>query len=49
MRLPDDVIREVFPWEEFTLARSLVDDARGPTASTKTICSPGIRTGQRRA
>jgi mycothiol S-conjugate amidase len=25
MRLPDDVIREVFPWEEFTLARSLVD------------------------
>jgi mycothiol S-conjugate amidase len=29
MRLPDDVIREVFPWEEFTLARSLVDDTRG--------------------
>ncbi|MFM8238660.1 MAG: mycothiol conjugate amidase Mca [Actinomycetota bacterium] len=28
MRLPDDVIREVFPWEEFTLARSLVDVAR---------------------
>jgi mycothiol S-conjugate amidase len=26
MRLPDDVIREVFPWEEFTLARSLVDN-----------------------
>jgi mycothiol S-conjugate amidase len=25
MRLPDDVIRDVFPWEEFTLARSLVD------------------------
>jgi mycothiol S-conjugate amidase len=25
MRLPDDVIREVFPWEEFHLARSLVD------------------------
>jgi mycothiol S-conjugate amidase len=25
MRLPDDVIREVFPWEEFTLARSLVE------------------------
>jgi mycothiol S-conjugate amidase len=24
MRLPDDVIREAFPWEEFTLARSLV-------------------------
>lgn len=25
MRLPDDVIRRVFPWEEFTLARTLVD------------------------
>ena len=25
MRLPDDVVREVFPWEEFILARSLVD------------------------
>jgi len=25
MRLPDDVIRKVFPWEEFQLARSLVD------------------------
>jgi mycothiol S-conjugate amidase len=25
MRLPDDVIRRVFPWEEFQLARSLVD------------------------
>lgn len=26
MRLPDDVVREVFPWEEFTLVRSLVDN-----------------------
>ncbi len=26
MRLPDDVIRRVFPWEEFTLARSFVDN-----------------------
>ena len=25
MRLPDEVVREVFPWEEFVLARSLVD------------------------
>jgi mycothiol S-conjugate amidase len=25
MRLPDDVVRSVFPWEEFALARSLVD------------------------
>jgi hypothetical protein len=26
MRLPDSIIRTVFPWEEFTLARSLVDN-----------------------
>jgi mycothiol S-conjugate amidase len=25
-RLPDEVVRQVFPWEEFTLARSLVDN-----------------------
>jgi len=25
MRLPDDVVREIFPWEEFVLARTLVD------------------------
>jgi mycothiol S-conjugate amidase len=29
MRLPDDVVRRVFPWEEFVLARSLV----GPTVA----------------
>jgi mycothiol S-conjugate amidase len=29
MRIPDDVIREVFPWEEFLLARSLVDTGFG--------------------
>ncbi|MDZ4826980.1 MAG: mycothiol conjugate amidase Mca [Actinomycetota bacterium] len=26
MRLPDDIVREVFPWEEFVLARSLVEN-----------------------
>jgi mycothiol S-conjugate amidase len=26
MRLPEDVVREIFPWEEYRLARSLVDD-----------------------
>ena len=25
MRLPEDVVRQVFPWEEYRLARSLVD------------------------
>jgi mycothiol S-conjugate amidase len=29
MRLPDDVVREVFPWEEFVLARTLVDTGFG--------------------
>lgn len=28
MRLPDDVIRDVFPWEEYTLARSFVPAER---------------------
>jgi mycothiol S-conjugate amidase len=32
MRLPDEVVREIFPWEEFTLARSLVDN--GATTGT---------------
>lgn len=26
MRLPDDVLREIFPWEEFELSRTLVDN-----------------------
>ena len=42
MRLPDDVIREVFPWEEFTLARSLVDNAVAD-GEYEDDCSPGIR------
>jgi mycothiol S-conjugate amidase len=25
MRLPDDVLREIYPWEEYVLVRSLVD------------------------
>ena len=39
MRLPDDVVRDIFPWEEFVLARSLVggpvsvDDNDGPPRS----------------
>ncbi len=30
MRLPDDVVREVFPWEEFAIAESLVDNGVAP-------------------
>ena len=30
MRLPEDVVREIFPWEEYRLARSLVDATVAP-------------------
>ena len=33
MRVPDDLLREVFPWEEYVLARSLVSDGERPTAN----------------
>jgi mycothiol S-conjugate amidase len=42
MRLPDDVVREVFPWEEFTLARSLVDN-RVPDGDFEDDVFAGIR------
>jgi mycothiol S-conjugate amidase len=44
MRLPDDVIREVFPWEEFTLARSLVDPG-SPEGEFEDDLFAGLRTG----
>ena len=43
MRLPDDVVREVFPWEEFVLARSLVDTGR-PDGEYEDDLFAGIRT-----
>jgi len=45
MRLPDDVIREVFPWEEYTLARSLVDADR-PDGEFEDDLFTGIRTAE---
>jgi mycothiol S-conjugate amidase len=42
MRLPDDVIRQVFPWEEFTLARSLVDN-RVPEGEFEDDLFAGVR------
>ena len=42
MRLPDSVIREVFPWEEFTLARSLVDN-RVPDGEYEDDVFAGVR------
>jgi mycothiol S-conjugate amidase len=44
MRLPDHVIREVFPWEEFTLARSLVDTGV-PEGEFEDDLFAGLRTG----
>ena len=48
MRLPDDVIREVFPWEEFTLARSLVDNGV-PEGEFEDDLFAGLRDRSRRS
>jgi mycothiol S-conjugate amidase len=42
MRLPDDVVREVFPWEEFVLARTLVDTGV-PDGDTEDDLFAGLR------
>jgi mycothiol S-conjugate amidase len=44
MRLPDDVIREVFPWEEYTLVRSLVDNGVAE-GELETDLFAGLRAG----
>jgi mycothiol S-conjugate amidase len=44
MRLPDDVIREVFPWEEFTLVRALVDNGV-PEGEFEDDLFAGLRAG----
>jgi hypothetical protein len=44
MRLPDGVIREVFPWEEFTLVRSLVDNGV-PEGEFEDDLFAGLRAG----
>ncbi len=45
MRLPDDVVREVFPWEEFALARSLVETGV-PEGEPEDDLFAGLRAGQ---
>lgn len=45
MRLPDDVIREVFPWDEYVLARSLVGDV--PPAEHEDDLFAGLRAAER--
>ena len=47
MRLPDDVIRDVFPWDEYQLARSLVGEP-APGASEDDLFA-GLRAPERSA
>ena len=44
MRLPEEVVREVFPWEEYLLARSLVD-ASVPDGGYEDDLFSGLRAG----
>jgi mycothiol S-conjugate amidase len=44
MRLPEEVVREVFPWEEYRLARSLVDDTLPPGGFEEDLFA-GLREG----
>jgi mycothiol S-conjugate amidase len=44
MRLPEEIVREVFPWEEFFLARSLVD-AAVPEGDFEDDLFSGLRVG----
>ncbi len=46
MRLPDDVVRAVWPWEEFVLVRSLVDNGVA-TGDVETDLFSGLRAGAR--
>lgn len=45
MRLPDEVVRQVFPWEEYVLARSLVDPCT-PEGEYEDDLFAGIRTAE---
>jgi mycothiol S-conjugate amidase len=42
MRLPDDVIREVFPWDEYVLAHSRVGEV--PPSEPEDDLFAGVRT-----
>ena len=44
MRLPDSVVRDVFPWEEFSLARSLVETGV-PEGDVEDDLFAGLRSG----
>ena len=42
MSVPDELLRETFPWEEYVLARSLVPELSTPSqTSPSTTCSQG--------
>jgi mycothiol S-conjugate amidase len=44
MRLPEEVVREVFPWEEYFLARTVVD-APIPEGGFEEDLFAGLRAG----
>jgi mycothiol S-conjugate amidase len=46
MRLPDDVIREVFPWDEYVLERSRVGEP--PSGETEDDLFAGVRSAHAR-
>jgi mycothiol S-conjugate amidase len=47
MRLPDDVVRDIFPWEEFQLARTRVDTGV-PEGEAEDDLFAGLRVSARR-
>ena len=44
MKLPDETLRRVYPWEDYILARSLVDLDAVPSGEFETDLFAGIRT-----
>jgi mycothiol S-conjugate amidase len=46
MRVPDELLRETFPWEEYVLARSLVPIANDPDESPETDLFAGLRASE---
>jgi mycothiol S-conjugate amidase len=46
MRVPDELLREAFPWEEYVLARTLLPNPDGPAGFPETDLFAGLRTSE---
>jgi mycothiol S-conjugate amidase len=46
MRVPDDLLREAFPWEEYVLARTLLPAPDDPDESPETDLFAGLRASE---